>query len=31
MRVYVPVGSNFLWFQEYSDSLTIGFIDKEIK
>lgn len=31
MRVYVPEGANFLWFQEYSDNLTIGFTDKEFK
>lgn len=27
MRVYVPNQAKFIWFQVYSDSITIGFID----
>ncbi len=29
MRVYVPNGAKFLWFQVYSNSVTIGFTNKQ--
>ena len=31
MRLYVPIGANFLWFQVYSDGITIGFLKNNFK